>query len=254
MHLEHQVHRPAQVGGAAVDTPLVGVVDDEHGGAHLVRQRPQGAQDGGQVEDRVLIRAGDDPHEGVDDDEGSAGLVRLFTDGMEIILVAQVDAAERGQLEGEFSGGLVAAHDTGEAVEEAGLPTLLVDPQHVGAGGLALEPGLAEGEADGHVEGGEGLFGAGFTDEQAQAGLGDEIVDEPIAPDTGMEGGRGGDEAYFFGWGCWGTGREEGVFDHQGETDAVGVVGDGAQEGGPTAVGAPAGALDGVGYAVPGRG
>lgn len=46
--------------------------------------------------------------------------------------------------------------------------------------GGAAEPIVAEGDADGQIEGGVGLFGAGSADEQVEAGTGEEALDEPI--------------------------------------------------------------------------
>lgn len=62
--------------------------------------------------------------------------------------------------------------------ELVGTSLLIYEEDGAGLGG-AGEPGLAGGDADGEVYGGEGLLGAGVTDEHEDARAVEEALDTP---------------------------------------------------------------------------
>lgn len=54
------------------------------------------------------------------------------------------------------------------------------------------EPGFAEGDAGGQIEGEQGLFGAGLADEDVEAGAGEKVGNEPFDAGWRAEGIFGG--------------------------------------------------------------
>jgi len=194
---EHEVNSPEEMGAAAVDAGLVGVVDDDDGGEAFVSKGAEGTEDGAKVEDGVLVDAGDDTCKGIDDDEGGAGLVSGLRNDVDVLGAAEIETSEGGEMEGEVGGSVMGAHDLGKAGEEAELTALFVNPEDASLFGGAVEPGHAEGNADGEVEEGVGLFGTGHTDDEVEAGMGDEVGDEVFGGLAGVEGDGSGDEAFF---------------------------------------------------------
>jgi len=84
--------------------------------------------------------------------------------------------------------GLVGLQGAIEQVVEANDASLFVYEEDGHLGDLATEPGLAQGETDGKVDGEESFFGAGVADEEIEAGTEEETFDEPFEDGRGTEG------------------------------------------------------------------
>ena len=143
--VEHEVNGVAEVGGAAVDAGFVGVVDEDDCGVFLVGDAPEGLEMGEEGEEGVLVCAGDDADEGVDDEDIGVGLGDEFFEGVDIFFEAEVEILHGGVVEGEGFGGVVGAHDLGEADREPKFADLFIDPEDMGEAGLAVEPGFPHG-------------------------------------------------------------------------------------------------------------
>ena len=196
---EEKVYSAAEVGAAAVDAGLVGVVDEDDGGVQLVGEGAEGAEDGDEGEDGVFVGTWDDASKGVDYDEGGGVPTGVGGDSVDAVGVAEVKPGEGSGVEGEVVGGVVGAHGTGKALEEAVAAALFVDPEDVGLVGGVIEPRLSQGEGDGEVEDDEGLFGTGTPGDEGEAGVGDEVVDKPAGLDGVGEGVGGGHDCEGFG-------------------------------------------------------
>ncbi len=145
VNVEHEVYGVSEVGGSAVDAGLVGVVDKNNGGVFLVGDVPEGLEMGVEGEEGVLVCPGDDADEGVDDEDIGTCIGDEFLEGVDVFFEAEVEVLHRGEVEGDIFWGVVGAHDLGEAVGEAVLADLFVNPEDMGEAGLAIQPGFSHG-------------------------------------------------------------------------------------------------------------
>ena len=249
---QHEVDGASDGGGAAEDAGFVGVMDEQDSGVANLGQVAQVGEDGIDGEGAVLVPASDDIHEGIDDDEAGGVGAGLLGQLFGLAAVAQVVGAHADKVKQGAGRRLVGVEGGMQAGEHAGVAGLFVYDEDGGGVGRAAQPILPQGDADGQIESGVSLFGAGSADEQVEAGAGEETLDEPV------DGRRDGesfigvvDEAF----GAQGfSGRQAGSADGDEHVVAVGQVTHGEHEGLLAGDAVAAAAGHGVVDALPGFG
>lgn len=177
--MEHEVYGGGDGSGAAKEAVLVSVVGDEDGsvaGFGEAAEVEEDGQDGGLA---GLVAAAQQADKVINDDELGVYAAGAVYEGFGGLVVAEVEARQGGEVERETSGDGAGEDGGVQAGEELVWASLLINEEDgTGLGGTG-EPGLAGGDADGEVYGGEGLFRARVTDEHEEAGPVKEAVDGP---------------------------------------------------------------------------
>ena len=187
---QHEVDCGGDGGRAAEDTVLVVVVQDEDGGLGRFGEAAKVEQDGLDGGNCVLVATVHNVGQSVYDDEADAEGLSLLDDGEAIVPGAKVETRQGAVMQGGLRAGLVGMENAMQASPDAGEAGFFIYEQGRGGFDGTTQPGFAQGDADGEIEGQVGLFGAGIADEDVEAGAGEEAFDAPV--EDGRRGQRFG--------------------------------------------------------------
>lgn len=185
---EHEIDGGGDGAGAAEGALFVVVVQDDYGGLEALGELAQVGKDGQDGGDVVFVAPTDDIDQGVDDDELGAEQAGVAGEIVDIQDIVKVIGAGGDEMEGSAFGGLVAGERGIGALPEAVEAGFFVDVEDGRLGNGQPQPGLAEGDADGKIEGEEGFFAAGVADDEVEAGAREEALDTPEDGGRRLEG------------------------------------------------------------------
>lgn len=188
LDVKKQIDTGRDDAGAAEDAGLVVVVQDEDGGVGGLGQVAHAQDEGLQDEDRVLVTAAHDISQGIDDDEAGVDGLGGLHEALAFVGIAQIEVGQGHVMERRFGRGVVGLERGMDARPEARLASLFINEEDGALVDGAAEPGLAGGEANGQVEGEEGLLGTGIADENVERAAGEEAFDAPVLGGRRLEG------------------------------------------------------------------
>lgn len=155
---KHVVYGGGDDGGAAEVALFVVVMDDDEGGLALFGDAAQVVEDGLDGENAVLVAAAHDVGKGVDDDQPGIVAEGVLGEVFDILLEAEVVTTEGDEVKRGSGDGTAVAGSSVEALPEAGEAGFFVDEEDGTLLDGPIEPGLAEGDAEGKIDGEEGPF------------------------------------------------------------------------------------------------
>lgn len=146
---EHVVDAGSDGGGAAEETGLVGVVDDDDGSAGIESDGAQIAENGLHGKDAILVSADHDVGEGIDDDEAGLQGASVVDEVLGFGREPKVVAAGGDEEERRVFDGVVGNEGGMNALPEGKEASLFFDKKSGRLGDGETEPGLAHGYGNG---------------------------------------------------------------------------------------------------------